>query len=306
MGKASMVKKVRKSRDFIAILMLLLILHIKRKNKETDQMKRVTLYSINILLLIFLIVNTIGCNNNSKKQHKTYVKKYYLNGSLKQEGYYINDNTPADTIRVYNKKGRLISLNIYSDKGVLNGSCIYYDNGVIKQQKHYLNCKLGGVCKNFYKNGALKSKVYFFNGVQVGDANFYSEDGHVALYNFFDFLGRNRVLREYDSSGEEITNIGKTLFIDSSFAINDTLVSADTFKIAILISHPPRTRLNIYAEVLDSAKNIIKRPKIDKHNQIAFLYVPIFKGLYNVRVTCSQFDSVSNRTKVMIENNILK
>lgn len=269
-------------------------------------MEQLQSFLIKIVILILFMVVIIGCTNNNRSDHKKYIKKYYLNGELKKEGYFINGTIPVDTIKVYNKNGHLISLHIYNYKGELTGVCLYYKNGVTKQQRSYLNGKLNGICRNFYKNGNIESVSYFFNGIQVGDAKFYFEDGGISLYNFFDFSGRNRIVREYNPSGKEITNIGNKLFIDSSFAINDTLVAIDTFKVAILISHPPRTRLSIHIEELDSAKNILRRLEINKKDPLVFLSLPISKNLHNVKIICSQFDSVNTKNKVLVTNTILK
>lgn len=248
----------------------------------------------------------INCNNIGRKQRKKHIRTYHLNGELKKEGYFINDTIPVDTIRNYSKDGYLESLDIYDHKGSLKKIFLYYKNGNVNEQRSYLNGKVNGICKDFYENGKIESITYFFDDIQVGDARFYFKDGGINLYNFFDFSGRNRIVREYDRSGKLITNIGNKLFIDSSYAINDTLVSLDTFKMAILISHPPLVRLSIYGEELDSSNNILNRIDINSKKPLVFLSLPISKGTHMVKIVCNQFDSANRKNRVKVSSTILK
>jgi hypothetical protein len=212
-----------------------------------------------VLLIIFNLFGLLqSCNTSNKKQYK---KNYYSSSKLKDEGWYIHDSIPVDSIFRYYENGNIDVIERRDDSGYLAGiTSFYYENGRLESLGSFVEGLAQGFNTRFYRTGGISEKTFWYHGMSVGDAYFYdSLTGNIDAYRYFDFLGNTINLTDYDSSTGKITkNILQEFYTDSIKEMNkkeDSIKGDKRFDILLIISNPPKCKTNITIEY--KAKNIL-------------------------------------------------
>jgi hypothetical protein len=192
----------------------------------------------------------------SKKQYK---KNYYASGKLKDEGWYIYDSIPVDSIFRYYENGNIRSIERRDDSGYSAGiTSFYFENGGLESLESFSNGVKQGFNTRFYRTGGISEKTFWLNDKPVGDAYFYdSTTGNIYTYKYFDFVGNTINLIKYDSSTEKITkDIRQVIYMDSIVEVDkkeDNIKGYKRFDIMVVVSNPPKCKTNVTIEY--KAKN---------------------------------------------------
>ena len=204
---------------------------------------------------IFLII--ISCNSAIKNHpHSIGVKhiiKYFSNGKVKTNGYYIHDSIPIGKLEEFYQNGKDSITSFYDSYGggnLLNGTTLYYEDGKKFQENLIINGLFSGTTIQLTRSGKKIYKSCFHLGKQVGGiCKFDTLNGKIKVFSFCDFTGNFLNFLNYAPSGmEEKGGINKVFFIDTLIVkkINNT----SYFNILLLISNPPKyttsVQLNYY------------------------------------------------------------
>ncbi len=121
------------------------------KNYRSDIMKK-------ILLIIFIILNTILCSEEYKAySEKITMAEKKMQRDLKKEGEWLE----------YHKNGNLKFKGNYRD-GKKEGEWLeYYENGNIKSKGYYKNGQKDGTWIFYRESGKLKKVRRYINGYLV-------------------------------------------------------------------------------------------------------------------------------------------
>lgn len=123
---------------------------------------------------------------------------------------------------------------------------IYYENGKIQSEIEYSMGVRNGWHLNFFPNGELSERVYFFNGKQYGDLYTYYKSGNIAKYNCIDFHEEPFYVMKFDSLG--ITTYEEGSLFSFTYALVDEnhqlvdkepLVLGKNYNIGIVVANPP-------------------------------------------------------------------
>ena len=111
---------------------------------------------------------------------KNEIKRYYNNGNIKIEKYYINcqlhrEDGPA--MILYYENGNIKEEGYYINGLLRRGDgpawVDYYKNGNINHKEYYMNGELhrddGSAWIEYYENGNVKYEEYYINGTEVTD-----------------------------------------------------------------------------------------------------------------------------------------
>lgn len=167
----------------------------------------------------FLLFSCSEKKENEKRDNSdtVYHKTKWEDGSIKAEGYYINDSIKEGLFKRYYRGGKLeFEINYHKNKE--DGLWIrYFENGMKQFVVHYKNGIRSGTGEEFYENGVIKEyRVYNLKG----DSGFeidYLEDGSIK-----DVIG--------------------AAVIDYSVN-NDTLDRGDTLKINFIVATPKNSKV---------------------------------------------------------------
>jgi len=251
----------------------------------------------NILFILGVVIAIgffAGCNNKKKPK-----KTYYPSGKLKSSGWYIKDSIPVDTLFNFFENGNVSSVQKRNDSGYLNGlTRYYYDNGILQAIDNYENDYLQGFGYRYSKSGKLYSKILYSNDKQVGDCYWYDIDGiSVNKYAFYDFLGHNRNLIEWDSTGNIVKDLRPIAFVDSIRAYNDVQDKDNerSYDISLLISNPPKCLSIIKIEYISKSGILIKKDSVGgEHHYVVKERFP--DSLFTIRFVGIQYDSIKKKS----------
>lgn len=167
--------------------------------------------SLSIVIIAFLIsFNSAFAQENlnkfdsNGKRHGVW-KKYYKNNRVRYTGNFVNGKEIGTfkyysaassefpiAVRVYNKDNDVADVKFYSVTGVLEskglmrgknrvGKWIYFheNSKVVMAEENYVDGKLDGSYKTFYKSGKPTEIAYYKNGLLHGEYKKYAIKGHI-------------------------------------------------------------------------------------------------------------------------------
>ena len=106
-------------------------------------------------------------------------RKYFGNGKLKEESYYLDDKSQAVT-KWYYMDGNISAEYQYKDGKIHGLQKTYYLNNKKKSENYWAEDVQNGGYKKFYENGTLKEDGEFVKGKKSGVWKSYHEDGTLA------------------------------------------------------------------------------------------------------------------------------
>lgn len=113
------------------------------------------MYKIVILtVFLFIFSGSYG--------QKTYVKKYYPNGNLKEEGWSLNNERDAYWF-FYNENGTKNAEGHYADNQKCNWWIFYDENGKVIKKSEFSNNKLDGFTIIYKKSKVIRAEKYSMN-----------------------------------------------------------------------------------------------------------------------------------------------
>ena len=256
------------------------------------------------VLSVLFIGYFYGCDRNKEEK---LVKKYFPSGNLKSYGYYVHDTIPIDTVHNFFENGNPSSVMVYDSLGILHGQTIfYYQNGGVYQIINYNRGLSNNFFYEFTETGGLKSKIFFINDLQLGDSYAFNSTGSKSIiYDFYDFKGRNINFIEYDSlSGRIIKDERQAIFIDSTYAYNDSLDKEHehSYEVQIVISNPPKCRSSVNIDYV-SKNGFIARSDTVVRQSYYFKKERLPDSILTIKVFGSQYDSLKNKSTYQ-ESNI--
>ncbi len=161
--------------------------------------------TISCLLMMFFCASTVAqkINQVDSNGKRTGVwRKHYENGKIRYQGQFENgkevgefkffdkgSSIPSITkefsrvsdtavVKFYNRYGELGSKGKMVGKS-REGRWFYYftNSGVVMSEENYLNGKLHGVVRNYYKNGKMTEEAIYKNNIRNGYSKVYTESG---------------------------------------------------------------------------------------------------------------------------------
>jgi MORN repeat variant len=250
--------------------------------------------------LFLVILFVYGCKNN-----KTYKADFFPETKkIKSEGYYINGK-PVDTFKTYFENGKIDFSEVYNEKGLLHGEArFYYSNGTVDQVFNYAEGKREGAFTSYWPNGGVKIKGFFFNDKPTGDATYFDKFGRLKQYNFSDFSNNGFMVCQYDSSGKVSGNDDHDFyFLDSIYTVKGE--NLDTVKTLILISHQPKTFLQLKIDNIGRSGQIVKTQNVETKEQLVYFNNLVTKDVDTIKLTGIRYDSAADkkRTFIIVRND---
>lgn len=244
------------------------------------------------LLITFFTIN--GCKTNINKKFK---KKFYSSGALKSYGWYVNDSIAIDSLYTFYDNGIISSIDIFDSIGSSIKSISYYKNKNIHDIINFKNDLVNGIYYVFNDDGKLNKKVFYFNGVSVGDALFFNDSSKLYYYNFYDWKNHNLNTITYDSLDKIGFDFRQTIFIDSLRPYNDSLDKEyeRSYDLLLIISNPPKCKSVIKIDYL-SKKNILMKSDSVINKPYYFKKEKLPDSLFSINILGSQYDSIKNKT----------
>lgn len=143
-------------------------------------------------LLFFSLI--LGCRNDEKKN--------VLLDDQVAEGNISKDTTYEGLIKFYDTKHhKLVSEAIYKNNVLEGRRVIYFPDGKKQVELDYENGEPLGFTTIYKEDGKVKTKQYFYYGLQVGPSIQYNHN-LPKEYNFYSFDGKNLFHLDYDSIGK--------------------------------------------------------------------------------------------------------
>jgi hypothetical protein len=245
------------------------------------------------ILFFTAIVFFIGCFDKGKRSYK---KKYYPSGKLKSYGYYIQDSIPVDTIFTLYEDGKISAKEVYDSIGNAVISVSYFESGIVSQEINYQQGLANGFLYDFFKTGFLKQKSFYVNDIQVGDTYYYSANGVIDTYGFYEWKERNINLVKYDSvTGMSIKDMRQTIYLDSVKVARNTVDKAQNYfcDIILVISNPPKCRSTVRIDYLTKNGFAIKSDTITGQPFYFTQNTTFPDSLFAIKFTASQYDSLT-------------
>jgi antitoxin component YwqK of YwqJK toxin-antitoxin module len=121
--------------------------------------------------------------------------------NIGRSGYEFSKSAPDNEYYIYNND--VLSLHVFVKNGKKNGVATRYDkNGVKFSENTLKDDQLDGMQEFFYKNGEIKSVLYYTNGVVDGECiNFY-KDERIKKAFFFNKGKKNGTWKTYFYDGQ--------------------------------------------------------------------------------------------------------
>jgi hypothetical protein len=198
---------------------------------------------------------------------QSYVVHYYENGSIK------------DSFEVSNAKR--------------NGYYFYYlENGRLLKEGYYFNDKLRGYLIEYYPNNKIKSKTLYYDNVKYGSSEHYYKNGLPSIYNCYDFEGKNRRVKIYDSMGNIVKNEGETLCQAETHSIDYAFHKNKRILIEIIASTPPNELIDLTLITFRS-NNVLKHVNADiSYNTIKYIDSFGVIGNYQLMIVSKSTDTL--------------
>lgn len=124
-----------------------------------------------IFLIAFLIVSFF----QSSKAQKIYHKEYYANGTVKAEGWLLNDNK-VDYWKLYHTNGIIAEKGHYKNNIRQNYWYFYSTNNKPKLEGHYEKGKMTNWWLYYDANGKVNHKCQLNMGVKNGYCLMYKNE----------------------------------------------------------------------------------------------------------------------------------
>ena len=216
------------------------------------------------------------------------VKKYFKDGSVKEEWKYVN--------------------------GQLNGTTtLFYPNGKISDKTEYKNGEREGSSKTFYKNGKLKEEWIFSGGLENGEASFYFETGELEKTAHYTQGKLDGFLKIYDKNGslkslwlykdDELEGISKEFYEDGTtqnewLYHNDKLsgISNDYYKsgkIFLRKNYENNKRSGITTRYDEDGSILRELRYFNGHSLSERIYIGIIMGFVFMSLLIARFKGVN-------------
>ncbi len=130
-----------------------------------------------------------------------YYARFFPNGDISEEGWYLNDTLHGQRIRYY--EGSNKKLVEHYRHGKLSGDFkAYHEDGSLKCDYEFRDGKADGVWKNYYSNGQLKDVVTYRDDRQNGPYLEYYPNGKAkAKGSYMNGPNRHGLFEIYDVYG---------------------------------------------------------------------------------------------------------
>lgn len=222
------------------------------------------------LFITILLVTVSACRN----EVEIGVRKNDLSGITKRV---IDRGSTIDS--VFDSRGGLREIIEYS----------FHDTLLKKKVSHFKNGVQDSVMLNFYPNGKLKSKRFFFLGKECFERFDYDDTGKVSSYVFLSSDQKKLYVRLYDSNGECISIRGSPFFESFMYSSADQVFSTtDTITTIFYAPNPPDCYVKLYTVQNQTEVNNI-RPLSSGFIYRVKMY-PLEKGRYEWYIKMKLFD----------------
>lgn len=147
----------------------------------------------------------------------------------------------------------------------------YYSTGELEHEISMKDSLLHGLSTTYYKSGNIKYEKYFHDDIPIDHHYYYSENGSLLAYNFYDVRGNVRYQVFKDTLNEGYTEEGKSLYIQGEF--NDHYAEGDSVALIPVVANPFKTKYKVML--------LCGKQKIDKTYEFGSKKTPLF--LYEIQ-----------------------
>jgi hypothetical protein len=131
----------------------------------------------------------------------------------------------------------------------------YYPTGELEHEIFLKDSLLHGLSTTYYKNGKIKYERCFFEDVPIDHHYYYSEEGELLVYKFYDVRGNLRYqLLSDTTTAEGYSQDGKSLYIQGDFKANYSI--GDSVSLIPIVANPFKKR---YSVIFLTEKEKIKK-----------------------------------------------
>jgi len=145
----------------------------------------------------------------------------------------------------------------------------YYSTGELEHEVSMKDSVLHGLSTTFYKSGRKKYEKYFHEDIPIDHHYYYSENGDLVAYNFYDVRGNVRYQVFKDTLNEVYSEEGKSLYIQGEF--KDNYVEGDSVSLIPIVANPFKSKYKV--ALLFGEERRDKAYKFENGNSPLFLYV---------------------------------
>ena len=154
-----------------------------------------------------------------------------------------------------------------SDKSVKR----YYSTGELEHEIYMKDFLLHGVSTTYYKSGNIKYEKNFHDNIPIDHHYYYSENGSLLAYNFYDVRGNVRYQVFKDTLNEGYADEGKSLYIEGKF--KDHYAEGDSVALIPVVANPFKKKYKVMLQY--------DKQKTDKTYDFGNKKTPLF--LYGIK-----------------------
>lgn len=145
----------------------------------------------------------------------------------------------------------------------------YYSTGELEHEVSMKDSVLHGLSTTYYKSGSKKYEKYFYEDIPIDHHYYYSENGDLVAYNFYDVRGNVRYQVFKDTLNEVYLGEGKSLYIQGEFKEN--YAEGDSVSLIPIVANPFKSKYKV--ALLYEEEKSDKTYKFGNGNSPLFLYV---------------------------------
>lgn len=169
-----------------------------------------------------------------------------------------------------------------------------YKDGRVYVVYQYIDNVQNGWETEYFSNDKISSKAFYKDGMKFGSAFYFYKNGDPEIYNCYDFDGKNRRVKYYDSSGNVTQDEGLLIVQTQHYNANEDLKYRvfDTLKFEAIISTPFNEIVRV--DIVYDNKDTLKDVEI-KYNLVGYVKELKSPGFYSLITIVKSRDTISNK-----------
>lgn len=144
----------------------------------------------------------------------------------------------------------------------------YYPTGELEHDISIKDSLLHGLSVTYYKSGKKKYEKHFFEDIPIDHHYYYSEEGKLLAYNFYDVRGHLRYQLFSDTITKNYSQDGKSLYIQGEF--KESYNKGDSVSLIPIVANPFKSSYSII--LLTEDERLKKSYDFTDQNSPLFLY----------------------------------
>lgn len=168
----------------------------------------------------------------------------------------------------------------------------FYSTGEIEHDISMKDSMLHGISTTYYRDGSTKYVKEFYNDIPIDGHYYYSADGNLRGYNFYNIRGELRYQVLWDSLKGAYSQDGKSLYLQGEF--KQTYKIGDSISLIPIVANPFKSR---YIVNFTLVENEITSSYEDDDESSPLLIYPIKEGVNIIQIKSTIFDEKNNDFK---------